>query len=158
MAYNRSQAVEYAHQWAFRRNPRYLDFSKLGGDCTNFISQCLLAGGAEMNYTKNLGWYYNSASDRAPAWTGVPYLYNFLTTNKGKGPRAKDAPISEAEIGDIVQLSFDGASYSHSLIIVAAGTPLQLDTILIATHTDDSDYRPLSSYFSAQNFRLLKIL
>jgi len=157
MAYNPEQAVEYAHQWAFRRNPRFLDFSNFGGDCTNFISQCLLAGGAEMNYTKNTGWYYNSANDRAPAWTGVSFLYNFLINNKGKGPQAKKAPISEAEIGDIIQLSFDGVSYSHSLIVVAAGAPAEPNSILIATHTDDSDYRPLSSYILAMEMRLLKI-
>jgi hypothetical protein len=27
MAYHREKAVAYAHQWAFRRNPRYLDFT-----------------------------------------------------------------------------------------------------------------------------------
>jgi len=157
MAYNREQAVEYAHQWAFRRNPRFLDFSKLGGDCTNFISQCLLAGGAEMNYSKNTGWYYNSANDRAPAWTGASFLYNFLINNKGKGPQAEKAPISEAETGDIIQLSFDGISYTHSLIVVAKAAPAEPSSILVATHTDDSDYRPLSTYILAVEMRLLKI-
>ena len=158
MTYDRNRAVEYAHQWAFRRNTRYLDFSNLGGDCTNFISQCLLAGGAEMNYTKDLGWYYNSANDRAPAWAGVPYLYQFLTGSHKTGPKANDVSINDIDIGDIVQLSFDGETFSHSLIVVAAGNPRTYDTILIATHTDDSDYRPLSSYFFAQKMRFLKIL
>ena len=37
--YDRERAVAYAHQWAYSRNPAYYDFSVLGGDCTNFISQ-----------------------------------------------------------------------------------------------------------------------
>ena len=45
LPYNRSAAVEYAHQWAFGRNPEFYDFSQIGGDCTNFASQCLYAGG-----------------------------------------------------------------------------------------------------------------
>ena len=42
--YNRQAAVAYAHKWAFGRNPAFFDFSELGGDCTNFASQCLYAG------------------------------------------------------------------------------------------------------------------
>ena len=42
--YDRSAAVTYAHRWAFGRNPRYYNFDELGGDCTNFASQCLYAG------------------------------------------------------------------------------------------------------------------
>ena len=158
MAYNREMAVAYAHTWAFKRNPGYLDFSLMGGDCTNFISQCLLAGGQAMNYQKDIGWYYNSAGDRAPAWTGVQYLYNFLLRKKGVGPTAKETGINELEIGDIVQLSFNGYSFSHSLLVVKIDRPVTLDRILIATHTDDSDYRPLSTYYAMKEFRCLKIL
>ena len=41
--YNRRSAVEYAHTWAYGRNPAYFDYQRLGGDCTNFASQCLYA-------------------------------------------------------------------------------------------------------------------
>ena len=51
--YDRAKAVAYAHQWAYSRNPAYYDFSAIGGDCTNFVSQCLRAGGAPMNYTRH---------------------------------------------------------------------------------------------------------
>ena len=45
--YNRAAAVAYAHAWAYRRNPRYYNYEELGGDCTNFASQCLYAGSKE---------------------------------------------------------------------------------------------------------------
>ena len=83
LPYNREKAVAYARAWALKRNPRYLDFEKMGGDCTNFASQCIFAGSGVMNYASPLGWYYNSQSDRSPSWTGVPYLRNFLIANKG---------------------------------------------------------------------------
>lgn len=156
MPYNRWKAVEYAHKWAFKRNPRYIDFSKMGGDCTNFISQCLYAGGAGMNYKKTFGWYYNSPGDRAPAWSGVPYLYKFLINNKGIGPFAKEVHIGQIEQGDIIQLSFQDSNYSHSLIVVQIIGDPSVETVLIATHTDDSDYRPLSTY-EVEQMRFLKI-
>lgn len=157
MGYNRNQAAAYAHRWAFDRNPRYLDFSKMGGDCTNFVSQCLLAGGLPMNYKKDLGWYYNSAHDRAPAWSGVQYLYNFLVKDKKAGPSAREIPLAQAEIGDVIQLSFDGYSFRHSLFVVRADSANPYG-MLVATHSDDSDYRPFSSYLEAQKYRCLHII
>ena len=58
MEYNRANAVAYAKKWAYGRNPKYYDFSDLGGDCTNFASQCIYAGSGVMNYTPTYGWYY----------------------------------------------------------------------------------------------------
>ena len=57
MSYNCEKAVAYAEEWAFRRNPRYLSFDGIGGDCTSFISQCLYTGSGVMNYTPVMGWY-----------------------------------------------------------------------------------------------------
>ena len=42
--YNREAAVSYARRWALGRNPAYMDYELWGGDCTNFISQCLRSG------------------------------------------------------------------------------------------------------------------
>lgn len=44
LEYDRQAAFEYAKKWAFRRNPRYYNFEKIGGDRTNFASQCIYAG------------------------------------------------------------------------------------------------------------------
>ena len=76
--YNRIVAVNYARKWAFGRNPAYYNFDGIGGDFTNFVSQCLYAGSGIMNFTPIFGWYYLSLSDRTASWTGVEYLYNFL--------------------------------------------------------------------------------
>ena len=77
--YNRAAAVQYANRWAYFRNPEYYDFSAIGGDCTSFASQCILAGGAPMNYTPDFGWYYRNLNDRAPAWTGVKFLFSLFS-------------------------------------------------------------------------------
>ena len=42
-----------------KRNPEYYNYDDvIGGDCTNFVSQCLFYGSKVMNYNQN-GWYYN---------------------------------------------------------------------------------------------------
>lgn len=141
--YNREAAVAYARKWAFGRNPAYYDFSMLGGDCTNFASQCIYAGAGIMNFTPTFGWYYKSLNDRSPSWTGVEYLYNFLTDNdKGVGPFAKEAPLSELEVGDIVQLGRSTGDFYHSPVVVAVRNGM----IFVAAHTFDAFNRPLASY------------
>jgi len=142
--YNREKAVEYAHRWAYGRNPAYYDFEHLGGDCTNFASQCIYAGSGVMNYTPTFGWYYISSWDRTPSWTGVRYLYEFLVNNKGPGPFAELVAVSDARPGDIAQMAFDGSpNFQHSPVIVQTGSPPTYDNILVAAHTFDCDYYPI---------------
>ena len=78
VSYNRERAVEYAQKWALSRNPLFFDFTGGGGNCTNFASQCLLAGSLTMYEAQPFGWYYRSVTDRAPAWTGVNEFYEFM--------------------------------------------------------------------------------
>lgn len=146
-AYDRAAAVRYAHTWAYGRNPRFYDYEDIGGDCTNFASQCLLAGGGVMDYTPTFGWYYIDANRKSPSWTGVTYLYNFLTRARASvGPAARDTSIWEMQPGDIIQLSFNGVTWQHSPVVVAVETPGLPDGILLAAHTYDADHRPLSTY------------
>ena len=140
--YNRAAAAAYARKWAFSRNPAFYDFSKIGGDCTNFASQCIYAGAGVMNYTPVFGWYYKSANDRTPSWTGVEYLYNFLINNDGAGPFAEEVPLNKLEIGDIVQLGKATGDFYHSPVVVG----FSRGRILVAAHSYDAYNKPLNSY------------
>lgn len=145
--YDRASAVAYANRWAYFRNPNFYDFSAVGGDCTSFASQCILAGGAPMNFTPTFGWYYRSLNDRAPAWTGVKFLFNFLVNNKGVGPFGHSVDISEIEPGDIAQLIIDSEDWQHTPVITAVdGDIISFSSIKVAAHSYDCACRPLSSY------------
>lgn len=144
--YNRQAAAEYAKKWAFGRNPAYYDFSHIGGDCTNFASQCVFAGAGIMNFTETFGWYYRSLSDRTPSWTGVEFLYNFLTGNGGLGPFAEEAPLEKLEIGDIVQLGAATGDFYHSPVVVSN----TYGRILVAAHTYDCFNKSLFSFRPAK--------
>lgn len=144
--YDREKAVAYAHKWAYGRNPAFYDYSRIGGDCTNFASQVLFAGSGVMNYGGETGWYYKNANEKSPSWTGVEYLYKFLIRNRKKGPAAEETGLSGLLPGDIVQLLFDGTVFGHSPVVVSAGIPAAPDNILLAAHTFNADNRPLSTY------------
>ncbi|EOC99414.1 amidase domain-containing protein [Caldisalinibacter kiritimatiensis] len=156
--YNREAAYNYAKKWAFKRNPKYYNFENLGGDCTNFVSQVLHAGGCPMNNRKWTGWYYYSSYNRAPAWTGVEFLYNFLINNRERGPIGKISDINEIDIGDIIQLNFEeDDTFNHSLVVVRKEEPYAPENIYIATHTYDRFNYPLSNYLY-EKIRYIHIL
>ena len=155
--YNRFAAVLYAHKWAFGRNPQFYDYERIGGDCTNFVSQCLFAGGSMMNFTPTFGWYYIDANQKSPSWTGVSYLFNFLTRRTPSiGPVGVECAMEDLRPGDLVQLAFEGEQFTHTPVVVALQRPVSLENILVAAHSYDTDNRPLSTY-EYQKIRFIHI-
>lgn len=157
ISYNREYAVAYARRWALMRNPLFIDFTGIGGNCTNFVSQCLLAGSSVMDFTPTFGWYYRSPEDRAPAWSGVEQLYDFLTGSgdfanmQPQGPYGMQAQNrNQVEVGDVVQLSNSEGDFYHTLII----SGFSGNDILVCAQSDDALDRPLSSY----NYASLRII
>ena len=141
--YNRQKAVEYARTWALGRNPRFYSFDRIGGDCTNFISQCVFAGGVSM-LEKSNGWFFKSLNYRSPSWTGVEEFWNFATSNNfEKGVKVREVSKSSLQIGDIVQLG-DESGFYHMLLI----SEIKNGNILVCAHDFDSLDRNLSSYYS----------
>ena len=151
--YNRERAVEYAKKWALSRNPLFTDFTGQGGNCTNFVSQAVLAGSCVMNFTPTFGWYFVSSSDRSPSWTGVEFFYDFMVNNEGVGPFMREVSRRETEIGDVIQLANETGDFYHTLMI----TGFDGNEILVSAQSDDSLDRPLSSYNYAA-LRFLKVL
>ncbi len=156
--YNRENAVAYARRWALDRNPLFVDFTGRGGDCTNFVSQCLLAGSCTMDYTETFGWYFISEADRAPAWSGVEFLYDYLVgtgdfppNTDRQGPYGRSMSRSRAQEGDVVQLARGGDFY-HTLII----TGFEGNEPLVSAHADDALDRRLSTY-SFDSMRVIHV-
>ncbi len=155
--YNRLRAVQYAKRWALERNPLFINFAGRGGDCTSFVSQSILAGSCTMNFTPDFGWYYIDSNNRAPAWSSVEFLYDFLTGNSlfvaengGIGPFGYEVDAAGVLEGDVVQLADETGDFYHSLII----TGFRDGNTLVSAHTNDALDRPLSSY----NFASLRYI
>ena len=45
LTYTPSKAVEYARKYCKNYNKNYANYANQGGDCANFVSQCMIAGG-----------------------------------------------------------------------------------------------------------------
>lgn len=139
---NKSNIVSWATNNYNKKNPTsgnpsqvssYYDFSTIPNnyDCTNFVSHAILAGGAPVYDTgysgiQSSGWYFKNISNRSSAWSGVNNLYNFLTTNTTRGPKATSiaysnywAPSGEPrpyDYGDLIQFH-SGDTWIHSGVI-----------------------------------------
>jgi len=156
------KAIDYARRWALGRNPDYFNYEEIGGDCTNYISQILLAGGCKMDKSSPLyGWYYNTANDKSASWTGVEQLYDYLIKDKERGIMAKEIDLNEVEAGDIVQLSFNGKTFQHTPFIVSVkhtqSGEVSYDNIKICAHSFDSENRTLDTY-QWRKIRFIRIL
>ena len=110
-----------------------------------------------MNYTRDFGWYYISLEDRAPAWSGVEYFYDFMTGNGNYptrfsrvGPLGMEIGGGRAVPGDVVQLYDDVGDFYHTLLV----SEVNDGEIYVCAHSDDALDRPLSTY----NFASLRIL
>lgn len=148
--YDRESAVKYAIKYALDFNPEFYHFEGVGGDCTNYISQCLLAGNGVMNYDKYYGWFYISSYNRSPSWTSVEYLEKFLINNIGVGPFGHIANRNTIKIGDLIQLRQNPFRFNHTLII----TKIENNEIYVCAHSNDTLNKKLREY----NFLELKYI
>ena len=105
--YNRLAATNYALTYALSPNTHYMNIESNGGNCTNFTSQCLRAGGIKDDRTGNYKWYYASSNDRAPAWSSANEFRKYYKNNVGstsiKGLNAKKCTFKASRKSDLVQ-------------------------------------------------------
>ena len=57
LSYDRKAALDYAKKYCRSYNSAYNNYKGKGGDCANFVSQCLKAGGLKIN---NCGGWLDS--------------------------------------------------------------------------------------------------
>ncbi|MBD5640740.1 amidase domain-containing protein [Clostridium botulinum] len=165
--YLREKAVAYATTYALNPNPkyRYLPIvNNSSGDCTNFISQCLLAGGAPMNFNSEYPWWYkhnntiNVMDDTwSICWAVAHSLYYYLKVNQEKGSfGAKGLEVynkNELNIGDLVFFEDNNNRIFHSTII----TSFQGKEPLISQHTFNDLNIPIKTSWKYIKPHFLKI-
>ncbi|MFF4409915.1 amidase domain-containing protein [Streptomyces sp. NPDC001262] len=115
--YDYKAMAAYAEKYWRNYNPQYRDYNGQGGDCTNFISQALKAGGWKDeagSASDSRKWWSNSKAD-STSWVGVNEWSTFAMTSK----RATSlANVYQMDVGDILQMDFEGdGSKDHSMIV-----------------------------------------
>jgi hypothetical protein len=116
--YDRLAAVQYAERWWNSTNSIYKNFEV---NCTNFISQCLHAGGASMRGYPNpsSGWWMQS-NKWSYSWSVANAMRNFFMHSKA-GLRAEVVDSAEQLMpGDVICYDFQGdGRYDHTTFVVA---------------------------------------
>ncbi|WP_419749288.1 amidase domain-containing protein [Terrisporobacter petrolearius] len=123
--YSPQKAVKYAHKWANSYNTKY--YMKYGADCTNFVSQCLYAGGMKENklnslplmaYPTTKHWYCVRPSVSS-SWIRVTDFYSYWSKRSTVRNFEGDTTVSKyGKLGDVVQIR-NAKTYTrwHSMII-----------------------------------------
>lgn len=146
--YNREEAVAYAREWAGERNPQWQVYDGMGGNCMNFVSQCLYAGGIPMDEWGSARWYWYSDSNRVPAWTGVSTFREYAQSNTGYGLSAQvGTSYYYGETGDVILMSTNGR-YHHGVIISQVVRDESGETVdyLICSNTGNYRDFPAAAY------------
>lgn len=142
--YDRRDAVAYAlRQWN-KPNSRYANMATFGGggDCTNFTSQCLRAGGWPMDYRCSTyateWWYRRIGEDSFDAnendwwsctWAIAENHFRYLSINHGEAIdlRARPSRARALRRGDLIYYDWGSGIFGHSAIVTAhnrRGEPL----------------------------------
>lgn len=105
-------AAAYAQDWTRQghdKNPNFYDYEYEGGDCTNFVSQCLNYGGVSQT-----GYWWGNKNGASEYWRCVIPLYNWLM-NGGVGFESNKNICSR---GDVLQFyNSNLGTWSHSAIV-----------------------------------------
>lgn len=119
-AYNRNNAESYALKYALTPNPKYMNMEKYGGNCTNFTSQCIYAGGIKADKIGNYQWYYTDSDHRAPAWSSANLFRDYYINNVGSssvyGLKANKCNFNSTRKGDLIQKVINGKAV-HTMFI-----------------------------------------
>lgn len=132
--YDRLAAVKYANRWWNSYNPAYRKFDV---DCTNYVSQCLHAGGAPMTGSPNRGqgWWYGTSS-WSFSWA-VAHSLRWYLSGSTSGLKGKEmGAATELIPGDVICYDFeDDGNWNHNTIVVAKD---QNGEPLVNAHTSNS--------------------
>ncbi|MEU5104530.1 MULTISPECIES: amidase domain-containing protein [unclassified Streptomyces] len=144
--YDYTAMATYAEKYWKNYNTAYRRFNSAGGDCTNYISQSLFAGGWKNDTTSTEDydtWWY-STSGQSDSWIGVNEWSWFTQTAKRTTALAN---AYQMDLGDVLQVDFDkDGAKDHTMITSyrsTSGVPY------LTYHDTDTYRRSLSSLISS---------
>lgn len=162
--YRRDLSAAYADQYWNQPNPSYESFEV---NCTNYISQCIFAGGAPMNYTgkRDSGWWYKGRSGDTEQWSYSWAVSNalqvYLSFPRSRGFRASPVDSAqELQLGDVIMYDWSGdGRYQHTTIVTAFdadGMPL-VNANTVASRHRYWDYRDSYAWTERTRYRFYHI-
>ena len=170
--YDRKKACAYAAKWAYDFNHQY---KKINSDCTNFVSQCLYAGGVKMTkywYCKRrkvlvsilslcfivYNWTYpwSFAQGNHDYFEGNGFTkechscYSFTNVEQF----IKDYGVKKGDLLYFVSDIYNSKHIFHAAIV----TSVYKGSIKYASHTDAYRFRPVYMFFRENKNGMIHVL
>lgn len=152
--YDRTAAYNYMMKWVGARNSSWTKFDDWGGNCQNFASQVLTAGGIPMNSR----WYWKSAGDVTSSWINVGGFTDYAASASATEMVCDaNANYYDGDVGDVLLIGIENAR-SHATVISAVVKDDAGRTVdyLLCSNTNDLRNFPAGAYHSS-NQRLFRI-
>lgn len=173
-AYNPAKVTEYTNKYWNNYNKAYPDFTSLGGDCANFVSQALYAGGKTMKGTVATvfgNWFcrtksINELSKVSSTWRGADAFGHYWMSNAKKYKNFAKSYFSFKDkfktvfnygsVGDAISLLNSNNRPYHTLII----SYKEDAKLKFASHTGNHKWKSLYKYvreMGANGVRIYKM-
>ena len=146
--YDRQAAYTYMQLYIQDRSSQWMVYDDLGGNCQNFGSQVLHAGGIPMDETGDAQWFWHTDVYMHFSWINVGDFMEYAQTNTGYGLVADaNANYYDGQAGDILIMGAEGME--HTTVIAQPITDANGDTIDYLICSNTSNYRnyPVSAYY-----------
>lgn len=157
--YNRTAAVAYALRWVGYRNTAWPDYGWQGGNCQNYVSQCVLAGGIPMDTQGDAVWKWfddvpdntQSEAGRSASWSGVGAFREYLAgaAEETGVVGTVDAPFYSGQPGDLLDFGeAPDSGWRHTVMITGVMQDENGGTVdyLVSSNTADLRNFPASAY------------
>lgn len=122
----KKRASAYAKKYALKSNRSYHEYDQ---DCTNFVSQAMLAGGWKEkshfypDYRNDNAWWYGGIPRNSWTWSGAENFYRMARGSSGGLKRTKRLPnVYQLVEGDILQYKPRGARNMRHTMLVTGKT------------------------------------
>ena len=155
--YDRQAALAYMTEYCSHRNGDWYAYDDVGGNCMNFGSQILLAGGIPMDYEGNAKWYWESMNKTDLPFINVGEFVEYARTNEGFGLVADmDAGYYTGEVGDLVIFGINSSRHTTAICgFVKDAEGNVIDYLLCSNTTNYRNFPAGAYYYTGQ--RLVKI-
>ena len=146
--YDPQAAVSYSDTWWDGRNPDYHDYSSSGGDCANFVSQCLIAGGLDLSVCGSCTWIDDKGC--LPRCRDLhTYLVDYLPATWETRPVGQEEPQWFVS-GDPAIFGYsDSHPLSHAVFAVTGDAT---HSATCNAHTSDQDHKTIQWFFDNDIF------
>lgn len=147
--YSRTTARDYAYEWWNGRNnskygyySNYYNCYDCWNDCTNFVSQSLVAGGMVTwsTLSGDHNWFYSN-NKPSHSWGGAHNFYNHWRNRANLAPNDTDLTV-----GDAVNADFSNDGHiDHTALVTSS----DWTGPLVTQHTSDKKDARLENWFDA---------